>query len=64
MIFNFVVETKKKNKTTTKKQKRSLPFIWTENASVETKNCVVVLSMMVSIIFVSLVWQVWPSLSY
>ena len=45
------------------KQRLSL-FIWTENASVQTKNCVAALSMMASIVFGSSVRQVRPTLSY
>ena len=44
-------------------QKKSSPFIWTKNASIQTKNCVAAVLMMVSIVFVSLVRQVWPPLS-
>ena len=46
------------------KTKRLSPSIWTENASIQTKNCVAALSIMASIVFGSLVPQVWPPLSY
>ena len=45
-------------------KKRSLPSISTENDSIQTKNCVAALSMMVSIVFGSFVRQVRPTLSY
>ena len=45
-------------------KKGSLPTIWTENESIQTKNCVAALSMMTSIVFGSLVRQVWPLLPY
>ena len=45
------------------KQRSSL-FIWTEDASVQTKNCVAALSMMASIVFGSSLRQVRPTLSY
>ena len=45
------------------KQRSSL-FIWTENASVQTKNCVAAFLMMASIVFGSSVRQVRPTLSY
>ena len=38
--------------------KRSSPFIWRENASIQTKNCVAALSMMAFIVIGSLVRQV------
>ena len=40
------------------KIKRSSSSIWTENASIQTKNCVEAFSMMASIVFGSLVAQV------
>ena len=40
-----------------KQNKRSSPTIWTENASIQTKNGVEALSMMASIVFDSLVRQ-------
>ena len=45
-------------------KQRSPLFIWTENASVQTKNCVAALSMMASIVLGSSVRQVRPALSY
>ena len=45
-------------------RKKSSPSICTENASIQTKNYVAALSMMASIVFGSLVRQVWALLSY
>ena len=42
-------------KTKLKKKKRSSSSIWTENSSIQTKNCVAALSMMASIVLGSLV---------
>ena len=42
-----------------KEKRRSSPFIWTENASVQTKNCVSALSMMASKVSGSLIRQVF-----
>ena len=33
------------------KKKNSSPFLWTENALIQTKNCVAALVMMASIVF-------------
>ena len=44
-------------------KKRSSLSIWMENTSMQTKNCVAVFLMMASIVFGSLVRQVWPSVA-
>ena len=41
-------------------KKGSLLSIWTENASIQTKNYLAALSIMTSKVFGSLVRQVWP----
>ena len=46
------------------RKKRSLTSIWTENASIQTKNGVEALSMMAFIVFGTLVRKVWPPLLY
>ena len=43
-------------------EERLSPFIWTENGSIQTKNCVAALLMMAFFNFGSYVRQVWPTL--
>ena len=45
-------------------KKGLLSLIWTENASIQTKNYVAALSIMASNVFGSLLWKVWPPLPY
>ena len=44
--------------------KKIITFYLDENASIQTKNCIVALSTIASIIFGSLVQQVWVPLAY
>ena len=46
------------------KEKRVITLCWDENESIHTKNRVAALSGMASIVFGSLVGQVWSPLSY
>ena len=45
-------------------QKKVIASTWTENVSIQTKNCVAALSIMASIVLGSLVRQVCPHLLY
>ena len=45
-------------------QKKVIVLYFDENASIQTKNCVAASSMSTSIVFGTLVGQVWPPLQY
>ena len=46
------------------KKTRSSHSVWTENTSIQTKNCVAALLVMAVVVYGFLVRQVWPPLLY